>query len=960
MTGRRLGVAFRLTAGLVALAILIGMASAVSFVMFGRFRQSVDQVATVYLPALSAASLLARHSHGLAAGAPSLVVAEDQVTRRAVAARIAGQTAVLNGLVARLTTLALTSPTLFDPNLIADVRDRHKALLDSLDTLDRAVGRRIDLDRSGPADHDGGAGAVQAERLAVAREIAATLQLSATLAQDVVAAGDALVQRVETDAARTSDDLSGRITASFILLAGVAVVCLLAVVIILVYVRGHVIRRLDQLRTCMQSHVSGQARAIPTAGGDEIADLGKAFHFFTAGISYREGALRDSKERLKLALAATRAGTWDHDLKGGQRWWSTETPALIGYGPHEMPMSMDAWRRLVHPDDRPAIRRALWRYLKGSAREFRAEYRVRHKNGSTLWLEDVGQAVTGANGRVTRVVGITHDITERKGAEEALRRSEESTRALLAACPFPITVVRHRDSTIRYLNESAEALLGLDNARSYDRYAPDYFIDPEDRDRMLATLAREGRVRNVEARLRTHDGRPFWALASATLIDYDHEPAIMLVLNDISERVTLENERRENERRYRLLADNSFDVIFTLDTTGRFIYMSPSVERLRGFTPEEAITQTFVDSMAPETFRRVAHDVERTLTGELIEYGRRWELEQICKDGSTVWIEAMTNPVFDEQGRFTGVVGVARDITARLATEAELVRAKERAEETLALLKSTQAELVQAETMASLGQLVAGVAHEINTPVGIGITSASFLTERTRAFRDDFAAGRLRRTTVDDYVGTALEATQLIQTNLERAGELIQNFKQVAVDQASEARRVFGLKSYIDGVLVSLSPSLKRARHRITVECPADIQMDSYPGALYQVVSNLVMNAVTHAYGPGDSGDIRIVATADRKTDRVTLVFGDDGKGIPEAILPKIFEPFFTTRRGSGGSGLGLHIVFNLVTAKMGGRIRVDSVVGRGTRFTLDLPTTAPEGRGESPPAAALELATGP
>ncbi|MFA7429781.1 MAG: AAA family ATPase [Rhodospirillaceae bacterium] len=300
-----------------------------------------------------------------------------------------------------------------------------------------------------------------------------------------------------------------------------------------------------------------------------------------------------------------------------------------------------------------------------------------------------------------------------------------------------------------------------------------------------------------------------------------------------------------------------------------------------------------------------------------------------------------------------GQVQVFLDVTKERRREAELIAARHNAERALRDLTDTQQSLIQAEKMASLGQLVAGVAHEINTPVGITLTAASFLSERTAELAAAMAGSGIRRSDLDRYVNQAAETTGLMLANIQRAADLIQGFKQVAVDQTSGERRTFRLGAYIDEVLVSCGPMLRKTRHRVIADCPPDLDVEGMPGALSQVLTNLVVNALTHAYGPGDSGTLRITVSQP-DPDTVDLHFADDGRGIPPEYRDRIFDPFFTTRRGQGGSGLGLHIVFNLVTAMMGGTVILESPEGRsGTTFRIRFPRIAPAV--ERPAAARLD-----
>jgi signal transduction histidine kinase len=278
---------------------------------------------------------------------------------------------------------------------------------------------------------------------------------------------------------------------------------------------------------------------------------------------------------------------------------------------------------------------------------------------------------------------------------------------------------------------------------------------------------------------------------------------------------------------------------------------------------------------------------------------------------------------------------------ARLYTETQAARAAAEAtnrelSQTLDYLQTTQGQLVEAEKMAALGGLVAGIAHEINTPLGIGVTAASLLADKTSDFQETYQNGQMKRSDLEKYLKTAGQSSQMILNNLHRAAELIHSFKQVAVDQSSEERRTFKVKDYLEEILLSLRPKLKRTQHVIDIHAPDDLVLDSYPGAFSQIVTNLVMNSLVHGYEPEDRG--HLIFDLKQNDGHLIFEYSDDGKGIPPENLGKIFEPFFTTKRGQGGSGLGLHIVYNLVTQKLNGTIRCVSKAGQGTRFIIQTP----------------------
>lgn len=268
-----------------------------------------------------------------------------------------------------------------------------------------------------------------------------------------------------------------------------------------------------------------------------------------------------------------------------------------------------------------------------------------------------------------------------------------------------------------------------------------------------------------------------------------------------------------------------------------------------------------------------------------------------------------------------------------------LQKANESLNESLDELNHAQDQLVQSEKMAALGELVAGVAHEINTPVGVAVTAASHFEVVVKHHVELYQKGSLSRGDFENFMGKASEISEMVLVNLKRAADLVSSFKQLAVDQSSGERRSFNLKEYIRETLVSLQPKFKRTHHHIEVNCPDDYEMYSHPGAIAQVLTNLLMNSLIHGFDDIEHGHISIDVEA--KEDEVVLSYRDNGKGIKSEHLKKIFDPFFTTKRGLGGSGLGMNIVYNIVTQTLGGTIACNSEEGMGVEFKLILPRVA-------------------
>lgn len=254
------------------------------------------------------------------------------------------------------------------------------------------------------------------------------------------------------------------------------------------------------------------------------------------------------------------------------------------------------------------------------------------------------------------------------------------------------------------------------------------------------------------------------------------------------------------------------------------------------------------------------------------------------------------------------------------------------------IVQHTQKQLVESEKMVALGNLVAGVSHEINTPIGIGVTAVSFMDEKSKEFQALYASGTMKRSDLEEYLRVIQDTTGMIQTNLFRASELIRSFKQVAVDSSAQAKRRFKLKAYIQEVLVSLQPNLKKTKHLVEVHGSDQIELNTDPGTISQLLTNFIMNSLIHAFNDIEEGKIEIHVL--EYNGKVTMRYSDNGRGMPPEVVSQIFEPFFTTNRSGGGTGLGMHIVYNLVVQSLGGTITCESELGQGTVFTIEIPNS--------------------
>lgn len=403
-------------------------------------------------------------------------------------------------------------------------------------------------------------------------------------------------------------------------------------------------------------------------------------------------------------------------------------------------------------------------------------------------------------------------------------------------------------------------------------------------------------------------------------------------------RIRLGNETlKASERRFRSVAETAYDAIVSADASGKIRYFNQATEHMFGYSAEELLDQPLTLLMPAKYQDAHRAGLERYLrTGEARVIGKPVTLAGRRKDGSEFPIELSLAVWRTEEAAFFS--GILRDISDRELTK-QVLQANLELEQALRQLKETQARLVQNEKLVSLGGMVAGIAHEINTPVGVGVLASSALHDLALKFKQEYESGSLKRTDMDRFVATAGESTAIILRNLNRAAKLVESFKQVAVDHASDERRRFPLKAYLNEVLLNLQPQLKKTTCQVEVDCPDSLVVDTHPGAIAQIVTNLVNNSLIHGFESRQNGHIRIAAA--EQGDGVTLRYSDDGHGIPPEYLSRVFDPFFTTRRGGGGSGLGMHIVYNLVTQRLGGTIDLSSEPGHGVQIVIRFPAQA-------------------
>ncbi len=411
----------------------------------------------------------------------------------------------------------------------------------------------------------------------------------------------------------------------------------------------------------------------------------------------------------------------------------------------------------------------------------------------------------------------------------------------------------------------------------------------------------------------------------------------------------------ESEQRFKTLFDMAPLPLTVSDRAGRVI------------AANRAVTETFGLNVSELIGKRTD---EIRFWASTIERKRIWNMYQtdgavhgevagvLLADDSVgsvaIWSSSLT---LDGQD---AIIWALLDLTQELNAKRELkdlnvsleMRVKERSaalerantelQNTLETLRMTQTELISAEKMASLGSLVAGIAHELNTPIGNSLLASTSLRDRVVEFDAKVAAGALRRSELVAHLEEVRMASQLISGSLHKAAELISSFKQIAVDQTNDQRRRFDLLSAVHDTVATYMPRLRRAECEVRLQIAEGLVLDSYPGALYQILNNLINNALNHAFEDRKGGCITVRAEViDDST--IGLLFADDGAGMADEVRRRVFDPFFTTKMGQGGTGLGMNIVYNVVTGVLGGQISIESRLGAGTSVRLILPRNAPQ-----------------
>jgi len=600
----------------------------------------------------------------------------------------------------------------------------------------------------------------------------------------------------------------------------------------------------------------------------------------------------------------------------------------------------------AHPEQRITLVEEMMR--AGSARNHLVT--LRRRDGA---LRDcmVNCALIALDGpEHSHAVWIARDVTEHAIVHEQFK-------AAFQLIPDFMSISRVSDGCYVEVNTAFERITGIARAEALGKTSTDLRIwaEPEKRPSLISLLDTHGAVNDFPMALNAR-GQVREALLNAVVFASRGERYIIALLRDVTDERKAARALQESEARFVRLFDQSpLPMCYSSDENQyRSTQWNLAWFDAFGFDPVEdqgksgLELQVWVDP--EERARLLRMTAEGTAFTDV-------EVQMRRRTGELRWISLSTR-LFDEMRRtmvlFTyfditdrkraqeGMLELNAQLEARVARRtAELQGANGELSQALSTLQIAQDQLVQSEKLAALGSLVAGVAHELNTPIGNGLTVASTLEHRIESFQALVNQG-LRKSDLQTLLTDMQLASEILVRNLGRAAALVASFKQVAVDQTSSHRRTFDLGAVVAEILVTLNPALRKTACSVHTRIDDGLAMNSYPGPLGQVLTNLINNAVLHGFEPGEEGKIEVQAWS-KDANEVVIEVRDSGRGIAPENLHRVFDPFFTTRLGQGGSGLGLHIVHNLVHSVLGGRIAVHSRPGAGATFSITLPMTAPE-----------------
>lgn len=679
-----------------------------------------------------------------------------------------------------------------------------------------------------------------------------------------------------------------------------------------------------------------------------------------------EAALRESEERWQLALQGNQDGIWDWNITTGEALISDRYREILEYDNDQFKLDFQGWQNHLHPDDITLVNQSLQDYLRQKIPHYAIEYRLRCKDGTYKWLHSRAQALWDDAGHPVRMVGSTRDITERKQAEEQLRYQKELLQKIFDHIPVMICFY---DATghIRLVNREVERVLGWDKAEldTIDLLTECY-PNPTDRQKVLDFMFKaSGKWQDFS--LRTKNGQILetsWAnirLSDGTSIG---------IGQDITDRKQAEIKLRKSEERWQLALSGNNDGIWDHNLITNEHFLSPRCLEILGYDYEDINTfDKWMSYIHPEHISLVQDTFERHINRETSDYSLEYQMR--CQDGSYKWVLVRGQAHWDELGTPVRAVGSITDITERKQAEE---REREKTQElqlTLNELKRTQTQLIQAEKMSSLGQMVAGIAHEINNPTSFIYGNIEPATEYAQTLLHVVHLYRQQYPEPVSAIAEQLDSIDLdfiaydfpkllasMQEGAKRITKIVQSLRNFSRLDEAEYKRV-DIHEGIDNTLLLLQHRLKPQASRPQIYLIKEYcqlpKVKCYPGQLNQVFMNILSNAIDALeekletdleFEPKIWIRTAVIPREEGSKDsegqggsKVVIYMGNNGAEIPTEVYQRIFDPFFTTKPVGKGTGLGLSISYQIVVERHGGELRCDSTPGQGTEFAIELPS---------------------
>ncbi len=624
---------------------------------------------------------------------------------------------------------------------------------------------------------------------------------------------------------------------------------------------------------------------------------------------------------------------------------------------------------IIHPQDRTRVQESIWQSAIAK-QPYEIEYRIVRAEGRIAWVYDKGQAICNENGEILWLDGIILDITERKQTEEELRHTRAFLNSIVENLPLGVLIKDARELRVMYWNKASEELFGYSREEVLGKN--DYDFLPKEQARQLRAKDRqvltERKLSDIpEAPLITpHRGERIVHTKKVPLCDETGTPRYLLAIcEDITERKQAEEALRESESHYRCIVETASEGVWMFDTESKTTFANNRMAQMLGYTVEEMLGRSLFEFMDEDSRQIVQNYLERRLQG----IQERYDFKFRRQDGSALWAIVSATPILDAKGQFVGVLRMITDISERKRTEEALLESErqlrannEQLKQTLAQLKQTQAQLIQNEKMVSLGQMVAGIAHEINNPVSFiagNITYASqyavdllhLLQLYAKHYPEPVTQIQAEIELIDlEFLNEDFpKLMKSMQDGANRIREIILSLRNFSRLDEAQIKQV-NIHEGIDSTLLMLQHRLKKGAGHLEIKLIKDYGqlpwVECYASQLNQVFMHLLTNAIDALESQPEPRVITIRTEVGSREDGknsqfVVIRIADNGPGIPEDIQKQIFDPFFTTKPVGAGTGLGLSIAHSIVVDKHGGQLSCISTPGQGSEFVIELPVPA-------------------